>query len=802
METVRHEQIEESVHKRKRKPWVKWLLIVLAVVIVVVISLLIYVNAYVNRSLPELEGEQALAGLQSDVTVIRDDAGVPHISAETNEDLFYAQGYVTAQDRLFQMEMSRRQASGRLSEVAGEAALTQDKYFRTLGLRRAAEASLELYDDEAIAALEAYAEGVNAYINEAHDENKWPVEFKIMDLDSMEDWSIVDSLTIGKYMAYDLGGNWERQAFNYYLLNHFDEDEAFELFPSYPEGAMTNISDEEYVDLTQSLVHAPKTHEFNGSNNWVVSGEKTESGKPLLANDPHLGLATPSIWYQVRLESADYNVSGVIFAGVPGIILGHNEQIAWGVTNVNPDVQQLFIEKRNENNPYQFLYDDEWVDAEVIQETIHVKDGESVDFEIVETIHGPIISEFTNEIDTDKPDTAFSVDWTALDPTTELSAILRINRASNWEEFEEALEYFHAPAQNFVFASQDGTIAYKANGKIPKYQHSDDALLPLPGWDSSNDLNEYIPFDELPTLINPEKGFVATANNKVITDEYPYHISHVWAQPYRYTRIHDVLDEANQLSTEDMMDLQMDQMNLQAEWLVPIMAEVLEGQELSDDEEVALNLLNEWDYIDHVDSPQPLIFHEFFDEMEEQLFPEYIPEEIYRMFKGRGQTVDQLVRSAYNEEGSIWFDKNGGLEAVFKNAFEESVRELKNLYGSDIEGWAWGDYHQVYFEHPLSNIFFLDKFFNSKEPVSVGGSQVTVMAASFKDDGTVNHGASWRFIIDLEEIEKSYQIVGPGQAGHYRSEWYDNQVLDWVNGDYHLTNMEESNGKKLILKAE
>ncbi|RPF52268.1 penicillin acylase family protein [Aquisalibacillus elongatus] len=802
MEEARKEEFQEEQSKKGMKRWVKWTLIISGILIIAVGATLLYINAYINRSLAETEGEKILEGLQSDVSIVRDEQGVPHISASNDHDLFYAQGYVTAQDRLFQMEMSRRQASGELAEVAGEAALNQDKYFRTLGLRRAAEESLKLYDEESIAVLEAYAAGVNQYIEESKEDGKFPVEFQLMGLDDMKEWSVVDSLTIGKYMAYDLGGHWQRQAFNYYLLNDFSEEEAYELFPTYPEGAMTNISDEEYVDVTASLTKAPQTHEFNGSNNWVVSGDKTESGIPILANDPHLGLQTPSIWYQVHLESDQYNVSGVIFSGVPGVILGHNEEIAWGVTNVGPDVQQLYLERRNEENPYQFEYDGEWVDADVITETIHVDGEESVEYEVVETVHGPIISEFANDIGSNDPSNALSIDWTALDATTELSSVLKINRASNWNEFEKALEDFHAPAQNFVFASKDGTIAYKANGKIPKYDHPDQALLPLPGWDSENDLDEFIPFDELPTLINPDKDFIATANNKVISDEYPYHISHVWAQPYRYTRIHEVLDDSEQLNVEDMKDLQMDQMNLQARQFTPIFVDILEDVSLSEGEEEALNLLKDWDYVDDQELAQPLIFHRLLKHIEDELFIEHMDEEVLSMFRGSGQNVDQLILDAYNGEEGIWMEKNGGLETVVENAFTNSIDEIADMQGSDISAWNWGDYHRVYFAHPLSSISILDWFFNNQDPVSVGGSNVTVMAASTKDNGIVDHGASWRFVIDMEDTTESHHIVGPGQAGHYRSEWYDNQIMDWVEGQYHKTDMQNYSGEELILKAE
>lgn len=265
------------------------------------------------------------------------------------------------------MELSRRQASGTLSEIVGEAMIDHDKYFRTLGLRRAAEKSYVSYSDEAKQVLQWFADGVNAYIDEAKASNRLPVEFKLLGSVPAE-WTPLDSLTIGKYMAFDLGGHWERQAFNYYALNRFSEEKAYELFPHYPEGRSTIIQDDEIdtVDVAASFKQAVIPHEFNGSNNWVVSGEKTNSGLPLLADDPHLGLATPSIWLQMHLETDDLNVSGVIFAGIPGIILGHNDSIAWGVTNTGPDVQQLYIEKRNPDNALEFLFEDKWEKATVM----------------------------------------------------------------------------------------------------------------------------------------------------------------------------------------------------------------------------------------------------------------------------------------------------------------------------------------------------------------------------------------------------------------------------------------------------
>ncbi|MFD2044833.1 penicillin acylase family protein [Ornithinibacillus salinisoli] len=793
------EAVQHVSKQKKKRNWKKISLIIGGSVLIVCITVLIFVNVFMNKSLPQIEGTITLPMLEEEVVVLTDDSGIPHIKAQNDHDLFVVQGYLQAQNRIFQMELSRRQASGTLSEVVGEAVIDQDKYFRTLGLRRAAEKSYEIYSDEGKEVLSWFAEGVNAYIDEAKDNNSLPVEFLLMGSEP-EPWSPIDSLTIGKFMAFDLGGNWERQAFNYYVLNQFKQEKAYELFPHYPNNKPTIMEGEE-IDIASSFENAVIPHAFNGSNNWVVSGEKAESGLPLLADDPHLGLATPSIWLQMHLESEAVNVSGVIFAGVPGIILGHNEHIAWGVTNTGPDVQQLYIEKRNPDNDNEYLYEEDWEEATVIEEPIHVKDGETIDYHVTETRHGPIVSEFAEE---SGKDTVLSLRWTALDPTTELEAILEINRATNWEEFEEGLEKFLVPAQNFVFAANDGTIAYKANGRIPIYTDGDDALLPLPGWNAEHEWQGFIPYDELPTLVNPEKGYIATANNKVVGDDYPYHISNVWAQPYRYERIAEVLEAGEDLTVQDMQALQMDITNLQAREFVPIFIENLKGVKLNEDGEIALSLLEKWDYTDDVNYPEPLIFHHWIDEMEAILYHDEIPESVMGLFGSRGQTTDELLRKAASGEESIWITENGGLETVLKSSLENTIAKLTEVYGDDLTAWKWGDYHTVQFDHPLSAVHpVLTYLFNNEDPMPVGGSAVTPMAAAYHSEtGEVNHGASWRFVIDTNDMNAGYHIVGPGQEGHFKSEWYDDQIDDWVNGTYHLTDLNTEVGKTLTFLPE
>ncbi|MBN8207883.1 penicillin acylase family protein [Bacillus sp. NTK071] len=784
------------VEQVKKKKWPLYILVSVLLLLLLAGSGAFW---FIQKSAPETTGEIVLSSLNAPVSVYRDSSGVPHIEALSTKDLFIAQGYVTAQDRLFQMDLSRRQASGTLSEVIGEATINKDKFFRTLGLRRAAEASYNEYSEEAKEILQWYADGVNAYITQARSDRSLPIEFTFAGYEP-DDWNPIDSLTIGKYMAFDLGGHWEGQAFRYYLLQNFTEEEAMDLFPNYPKDGATVIQEVQNssIDVTKSFAKAVMPDPFNGSNNWVISGQKTASGKPLLANDPHLGLGTPPIWYETHLNSPEYNVNGVIFAGVPGIIVGRNESIAWGVTNVGPDVQDLYIEKRNPENSKEFLYNDLWEKSRVEDEPIFVKDAEPIPYQVTITRHGPILSEFAYD---DQPDTALSLRWTALDPSNELEAVLMMNKATNWDEFKKALTSFHTPAQNFVFASTNGTIAYRANGLIP-IRKKGDSMLPVPGWNDEYEWEGYIPWDELPTIVNPEEGFISTANNKITTEEYPYHITHTWAQPYRQERIREVLLGNDQLDLKDMMKLQNDFVNLQGKEFTPILITGLNQKGFTSPEKDALKLLKNWNFIDGKDQGAPLLFHLWLVEIENRLFKGTIDKEMMRLFEGRSQIVDQLIRDAAEGHPGPWVTKAGGFESLLTKSYKTAVDRIIKLQGDSPEDWSWGTFHSVPFEHPLGAMKPLNLLFNP-EAHAMSGSRVTVGAAGWStSSGLVNHGAPWRGITDLSKIETSYNVVSPGQSGYVFSKWYDNQIEDWVIGSYHKTQLNgyETNSDHLILK--
>ncbi len=783
----------------KNKRWLKWLLAVLGVLVAVAVAGLIFVNVYIGKSKPLIEGEAAVAVLDSDVTVIRDDIGVPHIQADTDADLYRAQGYVQAQDRMFQMDLSRRQASGQLAEVIGADAVDTDKFFRTFSLRDAAEKSWDGYDAEAKQVLEWYAEGVNAYMEEAKENGVLSFEFALLGYEPAE-WTPVDSLTIGKFMAYDLGGHWNTLAVRHWALNEFPEDKARELFIEYPETAPAILAanKQQEVKVAGEFDASVIPPEFNGSNNWVVSGDKTASGKPLLADDPHLGLSTPSVWYQMHLESPEQNVSGVIFAGIPGIILGHNEEIAWGVTNVGPDVQDLYIETPNPEDPTQFRYEGEWEQAEVRDEPIKVKDGETEDFEVLVTRHGPVVSNVL--YDEEEPEAVFSMQWTALEPTLELQAVLNFNKASNWEEFELALEDFQAPAQNFVFASTDGTIAYKANGRIP-IRKSGDGQLPVPGDSAEYGWEGYVPFDELPRSVNPESGFIATANNEVIDDSYPYHITDFWAQPYRYERIAEVLEASDELTAQDMMDLQMDQKNLYAAEFLDEMIAAVRSE--TDEHDEVLTMLEEWDQVDSQEQGAPLVFHKWIKQLPETLLAEEFPEDVFDMLAGKNHITDEMMRNAFAGEEGVWVTEYGGAEKWLVDSLAAAVAEIDDEQGNDLADWTWGEHHQLTFPHPLAGASPIFAEFLNPDPVPIGGSNITVQAAASTSEGNVNHGASWRFVADLADLSSAYHIVGPGLSGHLKSDYFHNQVDDWAEGDFHETEIDgEVEGSTLTLKAQ
>ncbi len=778
-----------------------WKKILLSVVLLVIISLGAVYLFVGRRGLPALEGATA-APVNQEVMVYRDPYGIPHIKADNMDDLFFAQGYTQAQDRLWQMDLNRRAAAGRLAEIFGEDFLETDFFLRSLLMRYTAEQAVAQLGTETARALEQYAAGVNYYITQSR--SSFSFEFLVLGYEP-DPWEIADTLSIGKLMAWDLGGNMETELFLAAALQLLPEDKALDLFPAPPEGGPSvtaglpadpasgyiNTADDTSPGLLCTLekIASAKggfpTRE-RGSNNWVVSGRKTASGQPLLANDMHLGMGIPSTWYQTRLEiPGTLTISGVIFPGIPGVIVGTNGHIAWGVTNLGPDVQDLYIERPHPENNYLFSYDGQWEKAEVLAEDYFVKNwDEPAQREILITRNGPIISGL------DSPDEdILSLRWTAHDYTEEIDAIFRFAHAQDWAAFRRAMTYFHVPAQNFVYADKEGNIAYKAAGKIP-VRSTGKGLLPVPGWDPAYQWQGYIPFEELPEAINPPGGFLATANNQIAPPDYPYFISQEWSPPYRARTLTRELESGTSWSATGMQQLQYNIFNTQAQELLPtILAKLVQSNVAWRDSEAgALAILQAWaeQPLDDQDLAGPAIYHALYLKMLEVTFLDEMGPGLFEQFKNllATNTFDRLFLSS---EGSPWFaDIPGGKQFVVEEAFQKAVAQLESQLGAAPENWQWGEIHDITLKHHLSQIPVVGRFLNDG-PYPLDGSRVTVAAASYplRAPYSVTNAAPWRYVVAFQDGKTAaWENLAGGVCEHPLSPHYRDQTSLWLDGEY------------------
>lgn len=734
-----------------------------------------------RQGLPAMEGLLE-TNVMEEVEVRRDSLGIPHIKAKSMEDLLFAQGYMQAMDRLWQMDLNRRAMAGRLSEIFGEDFIGIDIFLRSLLMHYTAKNAVSKMDPAMKDLLMHFVAGVNAYLEE--NSNTLSPEFLLLGY-RPDPWKLEDTLGIGKYMAWELGGNMTTEIFLWAALKELPEELVLELFPTYPLDGATIIPQgmeivregaEDLLSLlnTISLASPGALGQDLGSNNWVVGGAMTESGSPLLANDMHLGMGIPSIWHQTRLEvPGEIALSGVIFPGVPCMIVGSNEHLSWGVTNLGPDVQDLYLERRHPENPHLFELNGVWQEAEVLREEFHVKGGDSFIEEIYITHNGPVI------FDHDEP---LSLRWTAHDYTQEIEAILYLSKAKDWEEFKEALNYFHAPAQNFVMADQEGNIGYRANGKIP-IRAKGEGLIPAPGWDKDYQWQGYIPFEELPSLYNPIEGFISTANNRAVSSDYPYHISHEWAPPYRAASIRESLVNAKGLTAQDMKDLQYSTANLQAALLLPLLKEDLFSASWEEREAEALEILYSWGESpnDGLDKAGPAIYHTFYLKALEETFLERMGEGLYQEFLQINivNIFDRML-----QEGSLWFEEGEGRGAILQKAFQRAVQVLTERLGEELGEWKWGDLHQIHLTHYLSEAPVLGGYINDG-PYPMGGSHLTVALAgyTFLDPFKVNFSAPWRYIVDLGQGH-SWENLAGGSIGHPMSPHYRDQTAMWLKGEY------------------
>ena len=778
------------------------------IVMIVLVFLVLMVTVgwlYLLASLPKTVGTVSVVGLDGHVEIVRDQNGVPHIFASTDNDAFFALGYVHAQDRLWQMELQRRIGAGRLSEIMGEATLDVDKFLRTLGTYRAGVSAWRALDMETKLAIEAYVAGVNGWIEEGHG---LPVEFLILGV-TPEPWTVYDSMVWSKMMMWDLGGNWDDELLRALLLPAVGQERTEELMPGYPSGATTILaSDNAYSLLTLDSFLKDNLQLGGldmGSNSWVVAGRHTESGQPLLANDPHLGASIPSIWYLVELQGDELHVTGTTFPGLPIVPIGHNDNIAWGLTNMGPDVQDLYIERINPQNPNQYEVDGEWVDMTIVGEEILVKgEEETILYAARSTRHGPLISDVAGDVTS-----PLALRWTALDVgDTTAVAFFNMLYASNWDEFTIALSSYVAPSQNIVYGDREGNIGYYGPGRIP-VRSKGNGTAPVPGWSSDYEWKGWIPFDELPHAFNPEEGFIVTANNKVVQDDYPYFISSSWAPPYRAERVLELIEQktasGQKLSRADMMQIQGDQMSRQVRELMPYLLAV---DPKDDREMMALEFLRKWDGEMAAESVAPTIYTAWFQQLGLVIFEDDLRGSVYEHFVERRHA--SFLSVVLSESANRWCDNvltmpmETCVDAT-SQALGEALDTLEEMLGKSMGNWQWGKVHQTIYAHnPFSEVVVLRTIFQRKIGNGGGPYTVNVGPYSFSEPYKQTAVPSYRQIVDLNDWNNSLFMHTTGQSGNLFSEYYDNLIDGHQRVEYlQMTfGRENVDGDVLVLKPD
>lgn len=804
--------------------WLKRILLLLMVLVLAAAGFMVWT---VRRSFPQVDGDLTVAGLERPVTIHRDSWGVPHIFAETDHDLFFAQGFVHAQERFWQMDFWRHIGSGRLAEMFGESQLDTDVFLRSLGFVELAERELETMPAANRQVLEWYAEGVNAYIGDRQGA-RLSLEYAILGLQNssyeVEPWDPVHTLTWAKLMSWDLSGNLGDEIDRAILAREIPSERLAELYPPYPEdrpviveGDLAAPSESNTTMPAGALPALRRTEEavrrlnavtgggFDGigSNSWVVDGTRTSTGAPILANDTHLAIQMPAIWFQNGLHcthaDCTYRATGLSFPGAPGVVVGHNGHHAWGVTTQAVDTQDLFIERVNPDNPLQYEVDGEWVDFEARTETFRVAGEEDRTLEVLSSRHGPLISgtlvdegAFDGSPVAEIPEEyALALAWQTLEPSTLVEALLGMGRAQSLEEFREAVSKWDIAAQNVIYADVDGNIAYSSTGEIP-VRNAGDGTVPVPGWTSEFDWAGVVPFEELPSIINPESGMIVTANNPVVRPGSLPHMGSTGNRGLRASRILTMLESSGfSLDAQEMRRFQTDTFDLLAAEMVPLLVEVdsdqpgaLRVQELlrhwstgtdpfsaTGDSAGAAAWMATWRHI---------LLRTFADELGEDHLP------------WGGDRWAQVVTNLVQLPANPWWDDTNTQEIeqrdeILAHAMNDAASELTARMGDNPGSWAWGRLHVAHFNNQSlgeSGIGPVEWLFNRTASHRVGGSSTLVNAVGWET--SVGYEVDWipsfRMVIDLANFDRSTMLHSTGQSGHAFHHHYDDMIEPWVDG--------------------
>ncbi len=746
-----------------------------------------------RRRLPQIDGTLTLPGINDPVEVIRDRWGVPHIYARSSHDLFFAQGFVHAQDRLFQMEIHRRLALGRLSELFGELSLDTDRTVLTFGFHRIGKVDYKNVSQGLRGILQAYADGVNAFLE--HPGAKLPVEFTLL-RHKPEPWQPEDSMAFARLMVWRLSHGWYVEIVRAMIAEKVGAERAAEIEIHYPDLNPTILP--EGIDFNKlgadgQLLNAegPFLERGLGSNAWGISSHKTVSGNAYLCNDMHLPVSTPALWYENHLIGDDFNVTGVSIPGLPLVMVGHNERIAWGMTFAFTDCEDLFIEKFDPRSPHRYQFKDSWLEAEAIEEVIPVKGrSESHVEQVLITQHGPIISDVVGY-----PEQRVAVNSMALQPSQALDGWLLLNKACGWDDFVDAIRLIEAPQLGTVYSDVDGNVGYWATGKVP-IRAKGDGSIPVPGWTGEFEWVGEVPFEEMPHALNPERGYVITANHRIVSDDYPHFLGNIWMNGYRARRIEDIFKGKEKLSLEDFQALHVDTTCIPG---IEIVTQ-LEGFNSEDpDVQLALQRLHAWNGQLTTDTVGGTIYEVARYRMVRNLLEPGLGQEL--AFRVMGLGFHPLLKSASEFYGhdtttllrllknpdSWWVRQAGGREALINKSLKEAVEWLRTELGPEPDDWQWGVLHRVILAHTLGLQKPLDQVFN-RGPVPIGGDTDTTCQTAFHANDPYDNKAwspSFRQIVNLGDLSRSVVIIPPGQSGHLASPHYDDLLEPWVKGQYH-----------------
>lgn len=747
---------------------------------------------WLERSLPELSGSVTVSGAGQGLDIVRDAAAVPHVFAASEHDAYFGLGYAHAQDRLWQLEFNRRLGSGRLAEIFGVDALERDRWFRTLGLRVAAERNLQGLDVRGRAALDAYAAGVNAFLAA---EPPLPPEFALFRVEP-EPWTPVDSLVWLTVMAWTLSSNMQSELWHWRLSERLTPEQIAEFLPTQPgeeplHWAVPPGLRARGARLGHGLPLPPRGL---GSNNWVLDGRRTLSGKPLLANDPHLRLTAPAIWYLAHLHAPGLEVIGATLPGVPGVILGRNEHVAWAFTNTGSDTQDLYLEKLIAGDPHRYQTAAGPRQFETRREPIVVRDAATEVLEVRVSQHGPIISDVDEAAAALLPEQhVLALAWAALAPGDRtFQFVIGASSAHSAAELLAAARDFHSPQQNIVFADSAGETGFVAAGRVPRRRPDNDlrGLLPAPGWLERYDWAGWIPFEELPARRNPESGAIVTANQKMTEAGYPHWLTAEWAEPFRARRIGELLDATERHSIDSFSRIQRDIRSARAELLLPALLAAMPPSSVSEPEAGLLERLRAWDGEMRADAVEPLVFSAWVRELGRQIYADELGDLFLDSWDERPIFLANVLADRAGQ--SRWCDdirsapKESCAERV-RVAFALAVAELRQRHGQQPEAWSWGEAHRAQARHfPMSSVPVLSRWFEISTPSPGDADTVNVGSYSISDDEpfVTRHAASYRAIYDLGDVENSVFATNTGQSGHFLSPHYDDWVERWQTGAY------------------